>query len=74
MGFNNKGLHAAVDCLATRKKFPGIVAANIGPNRDSKDIPGDCAKCARILAPLVDFLVLNVFVPEYARPSRFPEC
>jgi dihydroorotate dehydrogenase len=64
MGFNNKGLHAAAYRLAKRNKVPGIVAANIGPNRDSQDAPADCAQCARTLAPLADFLVVNVSSPN----------
>jgi len=64
MGFNNKGLHAAAARLAGRNKVSGIIAANIGPNRDSTDAPADCAECARTLAPLVDFLVVNVSSPN----------
>jgi len=64
MGFNNKGLHAAAVQLANRKKVPGIIAANIGPNRDSLDAPAECAECALTLAPLVDFLVVNVSSPN----------
>ena len=64
MGFNNNGLEFAATRLARRQKNSGIIGANIGPNRDSADAPADCAQCAQTLAPLVDFLVVNVSSPN----------
>ena len=64
MGFNNNGLEFAAARLAARQKNSGIIGANIGPNWDSDDAPADCAQCAQTLAPLVDFLVVNVSSPN----------
>ena len=64
LGFNNQGLEAAAARLRNRGERTGVIGANIGPNRDADDAPGDCAECARTLAPLVDYLVVNVSSPN----------
>ncbi len=63
MGFNNAGATALAARLA-RRRHRAVVGANIGKNRDSTDAAGDYGACARVLAPLVDYLVINVSSPN----------
>lgn len=63
LGFNNRGLEEARARLAARRRR-GIVAANVGPNKDSADPLQDYATCIRALAPLAELLVLNVSSPN----------
>lgn len=70
MGFNNDGVEAVRDRLhQLRSTVAGracVVGANIGKNKltDAADAPSDYYKCARSLAALVDFLVINVSSPN----------
>ncbi|MCU0838928.1 MAG: quinone-dependent dihydroorotate dehydrogenase [Rhodospirillales bacterium] len=66
LGFNNEGLAAAAVRLAARREagHRGIVGANIGPNKDTDDAVGDLAVVAATLAPLADYLVVNVSSPN----------
>jgi len=64
MGFNNDGLEVAAKRLEARRGRSGIVAANLGANKDSADRPGDYAISYQRLAPLVDFAVINVSSPN----------
>lgn len=66
MGFNNDGAIAVGQRLARRREKgrPGIVGANVGPNRDCVDPAGDCAAVILTLAPYVDYLVINVSSPN----------
>lgn len=66
MGFNNHGAAVVSRRLARRRErgCPGIVGANVGPNRDSIDPAGDCAAVILALAPYVDYLVINVSSPN----------
>jgi dihydroorotate dehydrogenase len=62
LGFNNDGLEAVAGRLARRAR-QGIVGANIGPNKEG-DAIADCAAGAARLAPLADYLVVNVSSPN----------
>lgn len=66
MGFNNDGIEVVARRLASRRErgAPGLVGGNIGPNRDAADPALECAEAAAILAPLVDYLVVNVSSPN----------
>jgi len=70
LGFNNEGLEVVARRLTGRRRTlkrdaqTGIVGANVGPNRDSSDPAADCATGIRALAPLVDYLVINVSSPN----------
>ncbi|PJI43782.1 quinone-dependent dihydroorotate dehydrogenase [Ferrovibrio sp.] len=68
MGFNNDGLEVTASRLQARKgqgkQLGGVVAANLGANKDSADRPGDYAISYERLAPLVDFAVVNVSSPN----------
>jgi dihydroorotate dehydrogenase len=63
-GFNNRGIEATAARLAARRGRPGIVGANIGKNRDSTDAVADYERGVTVLAPLADYLVVNVSSPN----------
>jgi len=64
LGFNNEGLAAVAIRLARRRGRSGIVGANIGKNRDAADDIDDYVRGVTLLAPLVDYLVVNVSSPN----------
>ncbi|CAO3353560.1 quinone-dependent dihydroorotate dehydrogenase [Azospirillum melinis] len=68
MGFNNEGLEAFAQRLerrrASAKRAPGIVGANLGKNKDTVDAADDYVIGVRRLAPLADYLVVNVSSPN----------
>jgi dihydroorotate dehydrogenase len=63
-GFNSEGLPAAAARLRARAGRGGIVGANIGKNRDSPDAIGDYVQGVAMLAPLADYLTINVSSPN----------
>jgi dihydroorotate dehydrogenase len=65
-GFNNQGLEVVGRRLAERRQLarPGIVGANVGPNKDTTDPAADCAAGVRAFAGLADYLVINVSSPN----------
>lgn len=78
MGFNNGGQAAAAARLARRRAGPstslrtgpstslrtGIVGVNIGANKDSADRIADYATGVRAMAPLADYLTVNISSPN----------
>jgi len=64
MGFNNGGAEAALARLRARAGRPGIVAVNIGANKDSADRTADYAIMARAMAPVASYLCVNVSSPN----------
>lgn len=65
MGFNNEGL--AVVAARLRRvhgRLAGPVGVNLGKNKDSEDASADYAALAEALAPVADFLVVNVSSPN----------
>ena len=64
LGFNNDGLAAAAGRLRSRRKQGGIVGANIGKNRDATDDIADYVQGVTALAPIADYLVVNVSSPN----------
>ena len=64
LGFNNDGVAAAAARLAARRRTGGIVGANIGKNRETADDIADYVQGVTALAPLVDYLVVNVSSPN----------
>jgi dihydroorotate dehydrogenase len=64
MGFNSEGLRAAAARLTARHGRPGIVGANLGKNRDSADPIADYEMGVATLAPVVDYLVVNISSPN----------
>jgi dihydroorotate dehydrogenase len=63
LGFNNRGQEAARKRLAKRRRG-GIVGINIGANKDSSDRIADYARGARAMAPLADYLTVNISSPN----------
>ena len=63
MGFNNGGMAEAADNLKRRART-GIVGINIGANKDSADRIADYATCFAQLAPLADYVTVNVSSPN----------
>jgi dihydroorotate dehydrogenase len=63
MGFNNGGMLRAANNLAARKDA-GIVGINIGANKDSEDRIGDYRLCFTQLAPLADYVTVNISSPN----------
>ena len=63
LGFNNDGIEAVAGRLARRSRH-GIVGVNIGRSKDSADAIADYAAGAARLAPLADYLVVNVSSPN----------
>ncbi|MBA3676019.1 MAG: quinone-dependent dihydroorotate dehydrogenase [Sphingosinicella sp.] len=64
MGFNNDGLESARSRLLKRKRSHGIVGINIGANKDSADRIADYALGVRTMAPLADYLTVNISSPN----------
>ncbi|MDF1480184.1 quinone-dependent dihydroorotate dehydrogenase [Leifsonia sp. H3M29-4] len=68
MGFNNHGAQAAARVIAkaiTRRRRP-VVGVNIGKSRavEVDDATADYLASTRLLAPLADYLVVNVSSPN----------
>jgi dihydroorotate dehydrogenase len=64
LGFNSRGVEAAARRLGARRNRPGFIGANIGKNRDTLDDIGDYVEGVRVLAPLVDYLTVNISSPN----------
>ena len=69
MGFNNAGAEAARRALVTRRRrawsrLPVVVGVNIGRTKVAADAVADYVHSARLLAPLADYLVVNVSSPN----------
>ncbi|MCB1298771.1 MAG: quinone-dependent dihydroorotate dehydrogenase [Microthrixaceae bacterium] len=68
MGFNNEGADAAARRLRAlrRKKHRPVLGVNIGKSRvvEVADATADYLRSARLLAPLADYLVVNVSSPN----------
>ncbi|HEU0098339.1 MAG TPA: quinone-dependent dihydroorotate dehydrogenase [Allosphingosinicella sp.] len=62
MGFNNGGFESARGRLEGRGR--GIVGVNIGANKDSADRIADYAAGVRAMAPLADYLTVNISSPN----------
>ena len=63
MGFNNRGMEAAAMRLAARSRN-GIVGINIGANKDSVDRVADYRQAFARLAPLANYVTVNVSSPN----------
>jgi len=68
MGFNNHGAEAAASRLRAlrRRNKRAVLGVNIGKSRvvDVADATGDYVTSTRLLAPLADYLVVNVSSPN----------
>jgi len=63
MGFNNHGQAAALARLQRRER-KGVVGVNIGANKDSADRTADYAAGVRAMAPVADYLTVNISSPN----------
>lgn len=63
MGFNNQGIEAAAVRLARRPRN-GVVGVNLGKNKETEDAAADYEAGIEALAPLADYLVINVSSPN----------
>lgn len=61
-GFNSAGIDISAERL--KRRGLGIVGANIGKNKESTDAEADYIAGAKALAPLSDYLVINVSSPN----------
>jgi dihydroorotate dehydrogenase len=64
LGFNNRGQADALVRLAARDRSRGIVGVNIGANKDSRDRIADYAQGVRTMAPVADYLAINISSPN----------
>ena len=64
MGFNNQGLETVIGRLERRRPKGGLVAVNLGRNKDSADAIADYVVGVRRAASIASFLVINVSSPN----------
>jgi dihydroorotate dehydrogenase len=66
LGFNNRGLDPYTQKLKKWAELnaPGIIGANIGKNKLSKDHISDFVKCVSNLSNFASYLVINVSSPN----------
>ncbi|NNL15175.1 MAG: quinone-dependent dihydroorotate dehydrogenase [Flavobacteriaceae bacterium] len=71
MGFNNKGLEAAINQLKNNKGRV-IIGGNIGKNTNTSpnNYTEDYLKCFKALHPYVDYFVLNVSCPNVSSHAK----
>jgi dihydroorotate dehydrogenase len=63
MGFNNGGQEAAFARLAGRRR-QGLVGVNVGANKDAANRIADYAAGVRMMAPVADYLTINISSPN----------
>jgi dihydroorotate dehydrogenase len=65
MGFNNVGIHAAVERIK-RRKTTAIVGVNIGKNFDTPndDAVKDYLYCLKVAYPVADYVAVNISSPN----------
>lgn len=63
MGFNNAGQGDALRRLSARKR-QGVVGINIGANKDAANRVADYAQGVRAMAPVADYLTINISSPN----------
>jgi len=75
MGFNSAGHEAVAARLVARKRQGGIIAVNLGANRDSTDKAADFAAGVERLGEFASFLTINVSSPNTPglRDLQMPE-
>jgi len=64
MGFNNCGQPAAYGRLQLDMRLPGIIGVNVGANKDSKDRIADYVNGVRAMAPVANYLTINISSPN----------
>lgn len=66
MGLNSPGVEPVRERLMARRRRPGIVGVNIGPNKDAADRKADYVTLVEQLAPAVSYFTINVSSPNTA--------
>lgn len=66
MGFNNDGMEVAATRLTKRSRdvHGGPLGINVGANKDSADRVADYVAGVRAMAPLADYLTINISSPN----------
>lgn len=66
MGFNNPGAEAIARALSTPRAQDLRLGINLGKSRSTtlSNAPADYASCAALLAPMADWMVINVSSPN----------
>jgi dihydroorotate dehydrogenase len=64
MGFNNCGQAAAFERIERFSHLPGVIGINIGANKDSEDRIADYVAGVRAIAPISDYLTINISSPN----------
>ncbi len=64
MGFNNRGIDAALARIARLRRRPGVLGINVGANKDSPDRIADYAVGVVKAAPHADYVTINVSSPN----------
>lgn len=64
MGFNNGGQQAAARRISAMPRDGRIIGINIGANKDAADRIADYATGVRAMAPLADYLTVNISSPN----------
>ncbi len=64
LGFNNRGLEAALVRMKARAGRPGVVGINLGANKDADDRIADYVTGVRAAAPLASYLTVNISSPN----------
>lgn len=66
MGFNNPGIDAGVENVASANSFKGIVGFNIGKNKDTpnENAADDYLACLRKAYPVADYVAVNLSSPN----------
>jgi dihydroorotate dehydrogenase len=64
MGFNNAGLEAFVQNLASARRRRGVVGANLGKNKDSADALADYVQGLHAVYPHADYITINISSPN----------
>lgn len=64
MGFNNRGIDAAIARIAALGPRRGVLGINVGANKDSADRVADYALGVAKAAPHADYITINVSSPN----------
>jgi dihydroorotate dehydrogenase len=75
MGFNNVGAEKVAARLRRLAWHPGPIGTNLGKNRDTpiERAVDDYVRCAQLLAPVSDYLVINASSPNTPQLRRLQE-
>lgn len=64
MGFNNGGQSDAAQRIATMPRAGRVIGINIGANKDATDRIADYVTGVKAMAPLADYLTINISSPN----------